>query len=125
MTRIMKEAMFSFVVRAYWRRFFGKFIIMYFTDSEEPLVKKIMNRIATLLSEKPVIECISKINKLVFDFKGLVIYPLQYQAFLDGDDLKLSKYEFEILLLLASSAGQVFSKTQIYQTVWGQELINC
>ena len=32
---------------------------------------------------------------------------------------------FGILLLLAVSAGRVFSKEQIYEAVWKQEAFNC
>ena len=36
----------------------------------------------------------------------------------DGNEIELTYTEFEILLLLAQNAGIVFSKEQIYDSVW-------
>lgn len=64
-------------------------------------------------------------EEAILNFPGLTIYPLQYQIRLEGRILEIGVKEFEILLFLASSAGQVFSKEQIYQAVWNQIPINC
>ena len=37
---------------------------------------------------------------------------------LKGNEVALTKIEFEILLLLAKNRGRVFSKEQIYDIVW-------
>ena len=44
-----------------------------------------------------------------------------YTAISSGNTIELTTKEFEILWFLASSPGQVFSKEQIYQGVWGYE----
>jgi DNA-binding response OmpR family regulator len=43
----------------------------------------------------------------------------QFQAFVDGNGLDLTRREFELLQLLAEGAGQVLEREQIYQAVWG------
>lgn len=103
----------------------GKFIILQLDNSEDYILREIMNRITTLFSEEPVIEHITKREELVLKFAQLSIYPLQYQVCIDGNDIGLRANEFEILLLLSSSIGQVFSKEQIYRAVWRQEPVNC
>ncbi|MDO5521043.1 MAG: response regulator transcription factor [bacterium] len=42
-----------------------------------------------------------------------------YTAWVDQEKLILTTKEFELLYFLASSIDQVFSKTQIYEGVWG------
>ena len=43
----------------------------------------------------------------------------QFQAFVGGESLELTKREFELLHLLADSKGQVLERETIYQRVWG------
>ena len=44
-----------------------------------------------------------------------------YEAFINHNKLNLTTKEFEILALFAKHPGQVFSKVQIYEQVWGYE----
>ncbi len=43
----------------------------------------------------------------------------QFQAFVGGDSLDLTRREFELLHLLAEAKGQVLEREVIYQRVWG------
>ena len=43
----------------------------------------------------------------------------QYQAFVSGQSLGLTRREFELLQLLAEAHGQVIEREDIYQKVWG------
>jgi len=43
----------------------------------------------------------------------------QYQAFVSGQSLDLTRREFELLQLLAEGKGQVLEREAIYQRVWG------
>ncbi|HWM55551.1 MAG TPA: response regulator transcription factor [Solirubrobacterales bacterium] len=43
----------------------------------------------------------------------------QFQAFVGGTSLDLTRREFELLLLLADAEGQVLEREAIYQRVWG------
>jgi DNA-binding response OmpR family regulator len=43
----------------------------------------------------------------------------QFQAFVAGGSLDLTRREFELLLLLAEAKGQVLEREAIYQRVWG------
>jgi DNA-binding response OmpR family regulator len=49
----------------------------------------------------------------------VVIRPDQFQAFVDGRSLDLTRREYELLVLLADMAGQVVEREEIYQRVWG------
>jgi DNA-binding response OmpR family regulator len=43
----------------------------------------------------------------------------QYQAFVSGQSIDLTRREFELLQLLAEARGNVLEREQIYQRVWG------
>jgi DNA-binding response OmpR family regulator len=43
----------------------------------------------------------------------------QFQAFVSGRSLDLTRREFEVLQLLAEAEGQVLQREEIYQRVWG------
>ena len=49
----------------------------------------------------------------------LEIRPDQFQAFVSGQSLDLTRREFELLQLLVDSAGTVLERETIYQRVWG------
>jgi DNA-binding response OmpR family regulator len=43
----------------------------------------------------------------------------QFQAFVGGHSLDLTRREFELLQLLSENVGQVLPREEIYQRVWG------
>jgi DNA-binding response OmpR family regulator len=49
----------------------------------------------------------------------LEIRPDQFQAFVGGASLDLTRREFELIDALAAAEGQVSEREQIYQRVWG------
>lgn len=51
----------------------------------------------------------------------LVIDPARRQVLLKGELLNLTRTEFELLLCLATHAGQVLSREQLYNQVWSGE----
>lgn len=53
--------------------------------------------------------------------KDLIIEPDTRQVMLNGKQLKMTRKEFDLLLLLASNAGRVFSCDQLYDQVWDDQ----
>ncbi len=45
--------------------------------------------------------------------------PDQFQAFVDGVSIDLTRREFEIIRLLAAAGDRVLEREEIYQRVWG------
>ena len=58
-------------------------------------------------------------NELPVITGELEIRPDRFQAFVGGQDLDLTRREFELLQLLADAHGQVLQREEIYQRVWG------
>lgn len=61
----------------------------------------------------------NKVTKQVIH-KGLVFHVAEHSVTLDGQSLELNAKEYELLLYLASNPGQVFTKKQLYEQVWGE-----
>lgn len=55
----------------------------------------------------------------VIDFGALKIDPRSYQVTIDDEVITLAKKEFEVLLLLASQPGKVFTREEMFHKVWG------
>lgn len=51
-------------------------------------------------------------------FEGIVIYPEQRRVELEGTSVELTMKEFDLLYLLATSPGRVFSRSQLLDHVW-------
>ena len=56
-------------------------------------------------------------------FKGLTIDLSQRKVVADGEPLNLTKTEQELLLLLLSHRGQVFSRQQLLSQVWPSDVV--
>jgi two-component system, OmpR family, alkaline phosphatase synthesis response regulator PhoP len=57
-------------------------------------------------------------DEIVFD--DVVIVPAQRTVSRAGVEVKLTHLEFELLLFFATHPNQVFSRTQLFNLVWGQ-----
>ena len=57
------------------------------------------------------------------ELNGLTIDKERYVVTLNGEELQLPKKEFELLALLASKPGKVFTREVIFDTVWGDDVI--
>ena len=59
-----------------------------------------------------------------YDFgTGLMIDPERYVVIHEGKEMSLPKKEFELLSLLASQPGRVFSRENILASVWGTDVV--
>ena len=48
----------------------------------------------------------------------------QFQAFVGGVSVELTRREFELIQLLAEAEGQVLQREEIYQRVWGYAMVH-
>ena len=62
-------------------------------------------------------------NQSEFRTGGLVIRDDLKEVTVDGEKVKLTPIEYNILLLLVKNAGKVFSIDQIYEEIWNEEAI--
>lgn len=62
-----------------------------------------------------------KSDKIVL--KDATIDRDRYVVFKDGNEIILPKKEFELLMFLASKPNKVFTRTEIFSNVWGDDVI--
>lgn len=54
--------------------------------------------------------------------KGLTINKDNHKVMVEGEEIKLTPIEFDILFLLASNPGRVFSTDEIFENVWNEKV---
>ena len=52
----------------------------------------------------------------------LIIDPTYRQVIIDGELLELTRTEFELLYYMAGHCNQIFSRQQLYQQIWSDDL---
>ena len=90
-------------------------MILSFTDDEEDIYRGILNIVngSSNFEQYNILQSIKLIQEgaLKIDF-------VQRSVWVNDAEIELTYIEFEILCLLASNPGRVFSKEQIYDIVW-------
>lgn len=66
---------------------------------------------------------VEKENQAVYTVGGLMIDDDQKEITVDGEPVKLTPIEYNILLLLVKNQGKVFSIDQIYESIWNEDAI--
>lgn len=56
-------------------------------------------------------------------YRGLTVIPGKKLCIVDGEDVKLPRKEFEILLMLMSHRGHVFSREELLNAIWPDEVV--
>ena len=64
---------------------------------------------------------IDKSNQAVYAVGGLSIDDEQKEVTVDGEPVRLTPIEYNILLLLVKNQGKVFSIDQIYESIWNED----
>ncbi len=62
-------------------------------------------------------------NSAVFTTGGLMVNDDLKEVTVDGESVKLTPIEYNILLLLIQNQGKVFSIDQIYENIWNEDAI--
>ena len=65
----------------------------------------------------------SESEEMAIDFGDLRVDPEQFLVTIKGTPIELAKKEFQILLLLLSNPGKVFSRETIFKKIWSSEVI--
>ena len=93
----------------------------YITKPIKP--KLLVSRVKALLKRRNKYTDTNQNPDGVYKFGDLIIDKSKYALLINGIERKLPKKEFEILYLLASKEGKIFSREQIYQNIWGTDVI--
>lgn len=90
-------------------------------EQEEKVTDKIISAIADYIPLEPM----QVAPAPVLSFPSLEIRQHQRQVLRDGEDIGLTRLEYNTLVLLASNPGIVLTKTQIFEAVWNMDSNSC
>lgn len=76
-------------------------------------VKAVLRR-STAIPEKP---------SHSISFEGLTVDPVSKTCNVDGQDVKMPRKEFEILLTLLKNRGRIFSREELLNLIWPDEVV--
>lgn len=91
----------------------------YLTKPFNPL--ELVARIKSQLRRYIVFNDTRPLKKSLIQVDGLSIDIETHEVKVNGEEVKLTPREFNILQLLAQNRGIVFSTEKIYENVWGEE----
>jgi two-component system alkaline phosphatase synthesis response regulator PhoP len=77
-------------------------------------VKALLRRMGDISEEKP---------EMLLELGDLKIDRERYLLYYKNCEIQAPKKEFELLSLLASKPGKVFTRDEIMKTVWGDEVV--
>ena len=83
----------------------------------------VLARIRTVLRRTAAYVAPAKTDSDLVSYKGLVLSAKNRTCTVDGTEVKMPKKEFEILLKLISNRGQVFTRTDLLNEIWPDEVV--
>lgn len=93
----------------------------YITKPFNPL--ELIARVKSNLRRYTTLGSLNVENNAVFNVGGLSINDDTKEVTVDGEMVKLTPIEYNILLLLVKNQGRVFSIDQIYESIWNEDAI--
>ena len=90
-------------------------------EQEETAIDKIISAISNYMRLEPM--QLTPVS--VLSFPGLEIRQSQRRVFQDGEEVNLTRLEYNALVFLASNPGIVLTRTQIFEAVWNMESDTC
>lgn len=93
----------------------------YVTKPFNPL--ELVARVKSNLRRYTMLGNLNVDNNALFQVGGLCIDDDKKEVTVDGEIVKLTPIEYNILLLLVKNCGRVFSISQIYESIWNEEAV--
>jgi len=80
--------------------------------------KVLISRLKAILKRRVGVE---KEESKVLKVKDLDVNLEEFMVYRDGQDINMAKKEFELLVLLGSKPGKLFTRDEIFNKVWGSD----
>lgn len=65
----------------------------------------------------------ASVGKNQLKYKDIIMEPEDFKVMVSGEEIALTRREYLILELLISNPGKVFTKNNIYESVWNEEYL--
>ncbi len=99
----------------------GKLLLLTLNEQEEKMIDKII----TAISDYIQIEPMEITPASMLSFPGLEIRQSQHRVIQGGEDVNLTRLEYNTLVFLASNPGIALTWTQIFEAVWNMNSDSC
>lgn len=83
--------------------------------------RELLARIKARLRAVKILAAEKAVGIKAYVFKDLILVPEKYEAFIGEAKLELTPKEFELLRLLTTNQGKVFTREMLLEKVWGYE----
>jgi len=83
--------------------------------------REMIARVKARLRAVKLLKAEKAMGKKVYVYKDLLVIPEKYEAFIGEKKLELTPKEFELLGLMISNQGRVFTREALLEKVWGYE----
>jgi two-component system alkaline phosphatase synthesis response regulator PhoP len=83
--------------------------------------REMVARVKARLRALKILEAEKAMGKKVYVINELIVVPDKYESFLGENKLELTPKEFDLLTLLVSNQGKVFTREALLEKVWGYE----
>ena len=99
----------------------GKLLLLTLNEQEEKAIDKIISTLYDYIE----LDNVQIAPVSILSFPGLEIRQHQRSVFQDGEEVNLTRLEYNTLILLASNPGIVLIRTQIFEAVWNMDSDSC
>lgn len=86
-------------------------------------LRNVITRVKTVLRRASGPTAAIKPDTENVTYEGLTIIPSRKLCLVDGNEIRLPKKEFEILLKLLSNVGRVFRREELIEEIWPDEVV--
>ena len=99
----------------------GKLLLLTLNEQEEKAIDKIIAALSNYIE----LDNVQIAPVSILSFPGLEIRQHQRSVFQDGEEVNLTRLEYNTLILLASNPGIVLTRTQIFEAGWNMDSDSC
>jgi DNA-binding response OmpR family regulator len=86
-------------------------------------MKELKSRVkAVLRRTTTTIESLPTEDRSIISYKEVSLHPQKYSLLVQGEDVNLTKTEFEILYLFLRNPGKIFTRDNIIDSIKGQDV---
>jgi len=83
--------------------------------------RELLARVNARLRALRILRAEKAVGQKIWVFKELIVVPEKYEVFLGEKKLELTPKEFELLTLMLSNPGKVYTREALLEKVWGYE----
>lgn len=99
----------------------SKLLLLTLNEREEKIIDKIIAAISDCIE----FEAVQVTPASVLSFPGLEIKQTQRRVLQNGEEISLTRLEYNTLVFLASNPGIVLTRAQIFEAVWNMDSDSC